>query len=61
MSNKEIVLEAVRNLPDDASLEAIVEHLHILAAIREGQEDIQAGRFVSHEDMKKMVASWFAK
>lgn len=57
MSNKEMVLEAVRSLPDNASWEEIVEHLHILAAIREGQEDIEAGRFISHEEMKKRMTT----
>ena len=61
ISNEEMVLEAVRILPDGASWEEIVEHLYILAAIREGQQDIEAGRFVSHQEMKKMVASWFTK
>ena len=51
ISNEEMVLEAVRILPDGASWEEIVEHLYILAAIREGQQDIEieAGRFVSHQ------------
>ena len=58
MSNKEMVLEAVRSLSENASWEDIVEHLHFLAAIREGQQDIDAGRFISHEEMKKLAASW---
>lgn len=57
MSNKEMIIDAVRILPEDASWQDIVEHLHILAAIREGQEDIEAGRFISHEEVKKMVAT----
>ena len=61
MSNKDMVLDAIRSLPDDATWEEIVEHLHILASIREGQEDIEAGRFISHEEMKKLVASWHTK
>jgi predicted transcriptional regulator len=61
MSNKEMALEAVRSLPDDAKWGDIIEHLHILAAIREGQDDIEAGRFISHEEMKNLVASWHTK
>jgi predicted transcriptional regulator len=55
MSNKELVIEAVRELPDEATLNEILEHLAIVAAICEGQADVKAGRLISHEEMKKRV------
>ena len=61
MSTKELVIEKVREMPEEASFAEILEELAILAAIQEGKDDIQAGRFVSHEEMKKQVASWTAK
>ena len=36
-------------LPDDASMEEIVYRLHVIQRIREGLEDIEAGRTVSHD------------
>lgn len=36
MSIKEAVLEAVRQLPDEACFEDILEHIEIMAAIRRG-------------------------
>lgn len=61
MSTKELVIEKVREMPDEASFAEILEELAILAAIQEGRDDIQAGRFISHEEMKKQVASWTGK
>jgi predicted transcriptional regulator len=61
VTNKELVIRKVRELPDDASLRDIVEEIAILAAIREGEDDIDAGRFVTHEELKRQVAQWLSK
>jgi predicted transcriptional regulator len=61
MSNKEAVIEALRDLPEEASFEAIIEHLLTLAAIRRGEEDADAGRVVPHDEIKKRIASWITK
>lgn len=61
MSNKDMVLEVVRELPDGVTLDEIIEELHILAAIRRGEEAADAGRVISHEELKKKVASWITK
>ncbi len=58
MSNKELVLEALRHLPEDASIEAITEEIAILAAIRRGEEAADAGRVVSHAEAIKRLESW---
>jgi hypothetical protein len=57
MSNKEIAIAAIRELPDGVSLEDIQERLAILAALRRADEDFAAGRTVSHEEAKRRVAS----
>ncbi|MBL8796758.1 MAG: hypothetical protein JNM56_22855 [Planctomycetia bacterium] len=61
MSNKEIVLEAVRELPDEATFPEILEQIAILAAIQEGEADADAGRVISHDEMKKRIAQCIAK
>jgi predicted transcriptional regulator len=61
MSNKDAVIEAVRQMPDEASIEEIVEHLSILAAIRRGDEEADAGKVIPHEEVKKRLASWIIK
>jgi predicted transcriptional regulator len=61
MSNKEIVIEAIRQLPELVSIEEIAEEVAILAAIQKGERDADAGRFVGHDDLKKRLESWTSK
>jgi predicted transcriptional regulator len=61
MSNKEAVLEVVRQLPDESSIGEIIEHLTVLAALRRAEEAADAGRVVPHEEVKKRIASWITK
>jgi predicted transcriptional regulator len=61
MSNKEAVLEVVRQLPDESSIEEIIEHLTVLAALRRAEEAADAGRVVPHEEVQKRIASWITK
>jgi len=49
MSAKQRVLQAIRALPDDTSMDRIAEEVAILAAIERGEEDIAAGRTMTHE------------
>jgi predicted transcriptional regulator len=61
MSIKEAVLEAVRQLPDDAGFEEVLEQIETLAAIRRGEEDADAGRVVPHDEVKRRIASWITR
>ena len=61
MTNKELVIWAMEDLPADASLDDIIERIETLAAIREGQADIEAGRFITNEEMKRRSATWLSK
>jgi predicted transcriptional regulator len=56
MTNKQMVIDAVRELPDEASLDDIAERIAILAAIRNGEQAADAGRVISHEELKRRVA-----
>lgn len=49
---KERVLEAVRDLPDDATVEDAMERLHFLARVEEGERQADAGETLSHEEAK---------
>ena len=58
MSVKERVLQAIHRLPDDADYRAIAEEIAFLAALEQGERDIEAGRVVSNEDARKKLESW---
>jgi predicted transcriptional regulator len=61
MSNKEIVIEAIRQLPEQLSFEEIAEEIAVLAAIHKGERDADAGRMIPHDEVKKRLSSWISK
>lgn len=61
MTDKQLVIDAVSRLPDATSMETIQEEVEILAAIRRAEESANAGRVVSHDEVRKLVASWSSK
>ena len=60
-SEKTIALEALQQMPDSVTLEDICEELAILAAVRRGEADADAGRVVSHEEVKRRSAAWTSR
>lgn len=54
-TTKERVLEAVQQLPADATVEQAMERLYFIAKVEEGLRQAEAGKLVSHEDVKRRV------
>lgn len=46
-------------MPENVSLEEIIEELRIMTAVRRGRAAIAAGRFNIQEAVEPLVASWF--
>ena len=61
MSDKEAVIEAIRKLPDTATMEEISEDVAILTSLHRAKQASEAGRVVSHEEVKDRLASWTTK
>lgn len=61
MSVKEAVLNAVREMPEEVSFEELLEELEILADLRCADAEIDAGDFVTHDEVKQEIATWFSK
>ena len=57
LTAKERALDALRSLPDDASLEDAIERLCFIAKIEEGLRQSEAGELISHEEVKKQLLS----
>ena len=58
MTEKEIVLETIRALPDDCSLDEIAERIKFMAAVQKGLDQLDRGEGIPHEEVKKQLASW---
>ncbi len=61
MSDKQLVLDSIERLPNDASLDAIAERVEFLAAVRKGIDQIDRGQTIPHDEVKRQLASWLAK
>lgn len=60
MSQKELVLEAIRELPDDATIDAIADRVEFIAALQKGINDLDRGDTVPHEEVKRRLAAWLS-
>ena len=58
MTEKEIVLETIRSLPDDCSLEEIAERIEFMAAVQKGLDQLDRGEGIPHDEVKRQLASW---
>ncbi len=58
MTEKEIVLETIRALPDNCSLDEIAERIEFMAAVQKGLDQLDNGEGIPHEEVKKQLASW---
>ena len=61
MTNKEIVQDLLRRIPDDASLQDIARELEFIAAVRQGLTELDNGQTVSIEEVKRDLPSWIIK
>jgi hypothetical protein len=58
MTEKEIVLKTVRELPDDCSIDEIADRIEFLAAVQKGLDQLDRGEGIPHDEIKKQLASW---
>lgn len=58
MNAKAEALRIIQGLPESASMEDIQYHLYVREKIERGLADIEAGRVVSHEEVKRKVEEW---
>ena len=58
MLTKERIKKAVDNLPDDFSIEDIIEELIVADKIDHGLEDIQQGRIYSDAEARERLKKW---
>jgi predicted transcriptional regulator len=52
-SMKDKALEAIEQLPSDATVDQMMEQLYFLSKVQRGLQQIDAGQVVSHEEAKR--------
>ena len=58
VSNKQVALQMIERMPDDASLEEIMYQLYFSERVERGLEELEEGKTVSHEEVKRSLAKW---
>ena len=58
MTVKEQVLLAIERLPEDADFKDVKDEIAFLAALREAEDDMAAGRTVTNEEMSRRIGAW---
>ena len=58
VSAKQAALRMIELMPDDVSLEDIVYELYFRQRIDRGLDELDQGKTVSNEEVKRSVAKW---
>lgn len=60
---KKQIIAAIEAMPKEEfeNAEEVIEELILLEKIERGMNDMEQGRLITHEEMKKEMDSWFTK
>ena len=57
-SIKKSVISMVKDMPENVSLEDIMELLYVKQKILKGQQQLESGQFYTHEEAKEIMTEW---
>ncbi len=57
-TEKENIIEMLKNLPDDVSMEDIIEAIYVRKRIEKGLKDSEEGNLYTHEEAKELLKKW---
>ena len=55
---KSTLVDALPELPDEFSIDELIERLLLIETIENGRRQYQEGKIPSSEDVKKQMAEW---
>ena len=55
---REQMLEAIRTLPEDATVDDAIERLHLIDLIEQRIAAADAGETITHEEARRRLARW---
>ncbi|MBC8097566.1 MAG: hypothetical protein H7Y43_17310 [Akkermansiaceae bacterium] len=61
MSDREVIIEAVRKMPANASAAEILNELALLESVKMGLAQSERGEGVPHEQVVKLLDKWISK
>jgi hypothetical protein len=58
MSNRELVMDLVAKLPEDASMKDIMEKIAFVAGVNHAIDQADRGEVISLEELEKRIEQW---
>ena len=58
MTTKQIAIQTIEQLPDDATWEEIQERIRFVAGVRAGLRELDAGKGIPHDQIREEFAEW---
>lgn len=58
---KEEVIDLLKQLPDDSTMEEIQYHLYVRQKIQRGLQDVEQGNVETQEEVENRMKKWIAK
>jgi len=58
MLDKKELISAMETLPENPSLEEVIEKIILLEKINQGLDDVLNGRTYTHEQVMEMIKRW---
>jgi len=55
---KETVISMLKDMPENSTLEDIMESLYVKQKILKGQKQLESGQFYTHEEAKEIMKDW---
>jgi hypothetical protein len=58
---KEDVMKMISTMPDDVSIDDIMEELYFKLQVNQGLQELDEGRGIPHENVEKRMKQWLSR
>jgi predicted transcriptional regulator len=58
---KEQVIDLVRNLPDEVTVDDIMSELYFKIQVDKGLKELDEGKGIPHEEVERRLSRWLSK
>ena len=60
MLTKELVNSQIKEMPDEFTLDELIEHLIIVEKVSRSLKEVEQGKTITEEELDEKMAKWFA-
>lgn len=58
MTRKQLAIQTLQGLPDDATWDDIQERINFVAGVRKGLRELDGGKGIPHDQIKEEFSEW---